>query len=249
MAILADTSHTHDSIVNIIESWLKNKISNAKASGGIVGLSGGIDSALVSVLLHRAVGNNMLAVMMPCHSQQQDLQDAMMLVQQFELPNITIDLSDTYDMFLKNFHNSEINVTKLATANLKPRLRMMTLYLLAQSKNYLVCGTSNKAELTVGYFTKHGDSGSDLLPIGALRKEQVIETAKYLNIPESIIYKAPSAGLWPGQTDEKEMGLTYRDIDNFLKLCPIPESVQKKIEEKMYISAHKREMPPVCPIE
>ncbi len=246
---MADSTHTPDSIVSTIELWLKNRISDAKASGGIVGLSGGIDSALVSILLHRAFDSNMLAVMMPCHSQQQDLVDAMILVQQFGLPHITIDLSDTYDIFLKNFHDSEINVTRLATANLKPRLRMMTLYLLAQSKNYLVCGTSNKAELTVGYFTKHGDSGSDLLPIGDLRKEQVIETATYLNIPESIIHKAPSAGLWPGQTDEKEMGLTYRDIDSFLKLCPIPESVQIRIEEKIHISAHKRQMPPVCPIE
>ncbi len=246
---MADSTHTPDSIVNTIELWLKNRISDAKASGGIVGLSGGIDSALVSILLQRAFDSNMLAVMMPCHSQRQDLVDAMILVQQFGLPHITIDLSDTYDIFLKNFHNSEINVTRLATANLKPRLRMMTLYLLAQSKNYLVCGTSNKAELTVGYFTKHGDSGSDLLPIGDLRKEQVIETATYLNIPELIIHKAPSAGLWPGQTDEKEMGLTYRDIDSFLKLCPIPESVQIRIEEKIHISAHKRQMPPVCPIE
>lgn len=236
-------------IVNTIESWLEQKVSEAGASGGIVGLSGGIDSAVVSVLLQRVFKNKMLAVMMPCHSQEQDRQHAMIMVEQFGMPYLTIDLGTPYDAFFAKLDNTDIPITELASANIKPRLRMMTLYLLAQSLNYLVCGTSNKAELTVGYFTKHGDSGSDILPIGDLRKEEVSEVASYLNIPDTIIKKPPSAGLWPGQTDEKEMGLTYRDIDSFLCSDPIPESVRKKIEDKMNKSEHKRQMPPVCSIE
>ena len=131
---------------------------------------------------------------------------------------------------------------RLPLANLKPRLRMSTLYFIANSLNYLVVGTGNRSELTIGYFTKHGDGAADLLPLGRLLKSEVRELAIELEIPQSIIDKAPSAGLWAGQTDEDEMGFAYSDLERYLKGGPegVAPALAMRIERLVRTTEHKR---------
>ncbi|MBA2258997.1 MAG: NAD(+) synthase, partial [Acidobacteria bacterium] len=128
-----------------------------------------------------------------------------------------------------------------------PRLRMTSLYFVANSLNYLVAGTGNRTELTIGYFTKYGDGGVDILPIGSLLKSDVRAVARELRIPESIIEKPPSAGLWQGQTDESEMGFTYAELERYLKdgRSAVPPALAERIERMAHASDHKRQMPEV----
>lgn len=232
-----------------IVDWLRRTVSDAKAHGCVVGLSGGIDSAVVSVLCQRAFGENMLTVIMPCHSNPNDEADAARMIEAFGFPSVRIDLSLIYDTVSGSLSQYlGAHSPRLALANVKPRLRMITLYALAQSRNYLVCGTGNKAELTVGYFTKYGDAGVDILPIGGLLKGDVRRLAHHLNIPSSIIDKPPSAGLWSGQTDEGEMGVSYEELDSFILSGEGSERVSAFVSEANRRSEHKRNVPPVCDI-
>ena len=137
------------------------------------------------------------------------------------------------------------NKNKMAISNLKPRLRMTTLYYFAQNNNYLVVGSSNKSEFTVGYFTKHGDSGVDLLPLASFVKSEIRELAKVLGIPDIIIEKPPTAGLWANQTDESEMGFSYNILDNYIKTGEGPKEIVEKIKRMNTISEHKRVYPPI----
>jgi NAD+ synthase len=144
--------------------------------------------------------------------------------------------------------DSLVPATKiLAEANLKPRLRMATLYYFANRLHYLVVGSGNKCELGIGYFSKYGDGGVDILPLGNMVKRQVREMACHLGIPEEVIDKPPSAGLWEGQTDEQEMGLTYDQLDTYFTSGKAPEDVRRRIEEKITRNAHKLVMPPTPP--
>ncbi|NMA03641.1 MAG: NAD(+) synthase, partial [Clostridiales bacterium] len=136
------------------------------------------------------------------------------------------------------------NAIKLTDANLRARLRMSTLYVIANNLNYLVVGTDNKAEMYTGYFTKYGDGGVDLQPIAELKKHEVYEWAEALGVPKKVINKDPSAGLWKGQTDEKEMGTTYEKIDLYLDGKSIPERDMRIIQKMHENSAHKRTVPP-----
>jgi len=136
---------------------------------------------------------------------------------------------------------------KLAEANVKPRLRMLTLYYLANRLGSLVVGTGNRSEISVGYFTKYGDGGVDILPLGNLVKSQVRELASHLGIPNEIIEKPPSAGLWEGQTDETEMELTYEELDRYLTNGEAREAVREKVDAMMTESAHKRATPVIPP--
>ena len=132
-------------------------------------------------------------------------------------------------------------------ANIKPRLRMTALYFLANRLDYLVAGTGNRAELSIGYFTKHGDGGCDLLPIGRLVKSEVRALARALNVPASITDRTPTAGLWLGQTDEEEMGFTYTDLERYLEEGPqgVPPALAMKIERLIRSSEHKCALPPM----
>jgi NAD+ synthase len=140
-------------------------------------------------------------------------------------------------------------ISKLASANMKSRLRMVTLYAIGQSMNYLVCGAINKSELMIGYFTKYGDSGSDLLPIADLLKHEVYELALYLDIPKEITTKPPSGGLWSGQTDENEIGLPYSVIDRFIAKGEADTETANKLKHMNSISEHKRATPEICLIK
>jgi len=232
---------------NAISKWIKDQVDKAGAQGVVVGLSGGIDSAVVAALAKRSLPDNVLGLILPCHSQKEDAEDARLIASHLQLEITTIDLSPTYDSLTTILPPADKNIT----ANLKPRLRMITLYYFASLKNYLVTGTSNKSEITAGYFTKYGDGGADILPLGDLLKFQVIEMAKKLALPDVIITKPPSAGLLPGQTDEDELKITYEQLDQTIleiisngdkKTSP---TIRSRVEELMKKSKHKRISIPV----
>ena len=234
--------------VSLIQNWVKEKVEQAGASGVIIGLSGGIDSSVLAVLLKRVFGTKMLSLVIPCHSDPEDIIHAKLLSEKFDIPNCVIDITKIYDDHIKEV-SKLCEISKLAEANTKSRLRMVTLYTIGQSKNYLVCGTCNKSEFITGYFTKYGDSGSDLLPVADLLKREIYELAEYLDIPIEIIKKPPSAGLWSGQTDEDEIGLSYTVIDRFIATGQADTAAANKINLMKSLSAHKRAIPPICIID
>ncbi|WP_416197802.1 MAG: NH(3)-dependent NAD(+) synthetase [Sporanaerobacter sp.] len=232
-----------EKVCNEIVGWIKERVEESGSKGVVFGLSGGIDSAVVAGLSKKAFPEDSLGIIMPCHSNPIDEEHGMLVAESLDLKTIKVDLTDTYDVFMKTVLDKGEN--KLAQANVKPRLRMTTLYYFAQLNNYLVVGPSNKSELTVGYFTKHGDSGVDILPIASFVKSEVREMAKFLNIPEIVIKKAPTAGLWEDQTDEKEMGFGYDVLDNYIKTGYAEDEVKEKIERLNKRSEHKRKYPPI----
>ncbi|MFP4481269.1 MAG: NAD(+) synthase [Thermovirgaceae bacterium] len=233
----------------MIEEWLGKRLRSSGRRGGIVGLSGGIDSAVVAAMLKNVCGSDMLAVIMPCHSLEEDVRDAYRVAEALDLPHTLVDLTPVFESLTESVLVVQDSFDRLPLANVKPRLRMTTLYLLGQQLKYLVCGTGNKAELTIGYFTKYGDSGVDVLPLGDLLKGEVREVARYLGVPEQIVSKPPSAGLWKGQTDAGEIGLDYDIIDTYLSGGEIPGEARQKIDAMKDRSSHKREMPPICSID
>lgn len=229
--------------------WIKEQVSEAGCEGVVLGLSGGLDSSVVAVLCQRAFPNNTLAVLMPCYSDQTDLDDAQLVAQKHAITTVTVPLDSVFDSLLKALPNGEYDPStrKLAEANLKPRLRMATLYYFANRLRYLVVGTGNRSEGAVGYCTKYGDSGVDILPLGNLLKSQVRELANHLDIPSRIIEKVPSAGLWEGQTDEGEMGLSYEELDRYLASGQATEEVRRRVDALARSAAHKKAPPPVPP--
>jgi NAD+ synthase len=194
---------------------------------------------------------HLLGVLLPCHSNPQDAEMARLLANTFDIPTVTVPLESTYDTLVSALPTG---TSSLARANIKPRLRMTALYTLAQTHGYLVAGTGNKSELEVGYFTKYGDGGVDVEPLGELFKAQVRQLARELGIPQPIIDRPPSAGLWEGQTDEEEMGITYEVLDATLAAIEAGETgdldpaLLARVQQMIAASAHKRSMPPVCPL-
>lgn len=234
--------------------WLRTKVKASKTKGLLVGLSGGIDSALCGYLIKKAFPDDSLGIIMPCNSNPQDKIDALKVAKAFELKYLLLDLENEHDSLFSKVSNSlkhidykQVNYD-IARANLKARLRMSTLYAIANTLNYLVVGTDNAAEIYTGYFTKYGDGGVDLLPIGRLTKREVRQWAQEVGVPQEIITKAPSAGLWDDQTDESEMGTTYDIIDDFLEGKEIPEKDRLIIDRLHTHSNHKRETPSLPPI-
>lgn len=224
-----------------IIKWIKDKVEESGSKGLVFGLSGGIDSAVMAGLAKKAFPNDALGIIMPCHSNPEDEEHARIVASALNLDTKTVDLTKVYDLFLDELKDDTQHV--LALSNIKPRFRMTTLYYFAQINRYLVAGTSNKSEFTVGYFTKHGDSGVDILPMVDLLKEEVFELARLLNIPDIIINKIPTAGLWEDQTDEKEMGFSYRELDGYIKTGEAEESIKSKIEKMYKRSEHKKRFP------
>jgi NAD+ synthase len=245
-----------------IARWMRSQLSAAGARGFIVGLSGGIDSALVARLALLAAPGSVLGVILPCHSDPQDEQDALLVASTLSLPTTRVELSAAYDELVAQAQATLRRIpepmrasvqdpsrSRLPLANIKPRLRMTTLYFLASSMNYLVAGTSNRSELAIGYFTKHGDGAADLQPIGHLLKREVRELAKELGVPGAIADRAPSAGLWLGQTDEEDMGFTYVELERYLEEGPqaVAPALAMRIERLARASEHKRTMPEMPP--
>ncbi len=232
-----------------LENWIKEQVLSAGCVGVVFGLSGGVDSSVVGALCKRAFPDNSLGVLMPCYSLETDMEDARMVARELAISTVTVKLDNIYDSLLSAFPDDEYDpgTRKLAEANLKPRLRMTTLYYFANRLRYLVVGTGNRSEIAVGYCTKYGDAGVDILPLGNLLKTQVRELAKHLDIPERIVRKAPSAGLWSGQTDEVEMGLTYEELDRYLSTHDATDEVRHKVDNLARDTAHKTTSPPIPP--
>lgn len=237
-----------------ISKWMRQYSEKTQTNGFVIGLSGGIDSAIVSSLAVQAVGKEkVLGVNMPCVSSPDMATDAKELAANLNINFKVIDLFDSYKEIidrLKEAYNKEIkNITQ---ANIKARLRMTTLYAIANQNNMLVAGTGNLSELSVGYFTKFGDGGVDCEPIGNYYKTEVYEMAKLIKkIPIPILTKKPSADLWSGQTDEEEIGMSYKELDEILKKINNNESMIWKQGDKIHkiirlvnSSKHKNNLPP-----
>ena len=243
---------------------MRQQMHSAGAGGLIVGLSGGVDSAVVARLSQLAAPGAVVAALLPCHGDRQDEQDAGLVASHFSLPTIRVDLAPAYDALVAALQPVMANPDNLRNkppldplrgrvplANIKPRLRMTTLYFLANTLNYLVAGTGNRSEIAIGYFTKWGDGGVDLLPLGRLTKKGVRSIAEELGVPKAIIERAPSAGLWAGQKDEEEIGFTYAELDRYLADGPpaVAPALAMRIERLVRGSEHKRAMPPMPDFE
>jgi NAD+ synthase len=244
--------YTMKNHVEQLVNWLKQQVKEANVNGLVVGISGGIDSAVVAHLIQRAFPDRSLGVIMPCKSNPEDEKYAQMVVASSGIDSMTVDLTETHKMLFekikKNTKSWNEEQERIADANLRARLRMSTLYTIATNYRYLVVGTDNAAEWYTGYFTKYGDGGVDLVPLIHYTKGEVRELAKELGVPAAIIEKAPSAGLWEGQTDENEMGTTYHMIDKYIRGEEVPME-DKEIIEKMHQSTeHKRNLPKAPPI-
>jgi NAD+ synthase len=244
-------------LAHYISEWIKEKVEEAGAEGVVLGLSGGVDSSLTAALAKKAMGDKVLGLLMPCHSDPTDLEHAKLLATKFDIETEYMDLGPVFDSLMASLPRG----SDMAVANLKPRLRMAILYYFANNHNYLVAGTGNKSELTVGYFTKYGDGGADILPLGDLLKYQVRELARELGVPEEIIAKPPSAGLWAGQTDEGEMGITYDELDRTISAIDLhrnsgekgdirgcDEATLEQVKAMMAASEHKRLPIPICKV-
>lgn len=246
-----------------LSDWIREQVNASGARGIVVGLSGGIDSAVVLRLSQIAMEDQVVGVLMPCHSEPQDEADAKMLAEHFQVATIRVDLAPAYDRLASDLKaemgrlpetiaqpsatTSTDLRARIPMANIKPRLRMSVLYYIANSLNYLVAGTGNRSELLIGYFTKYGDGGVDILPLGNLLKSEVQTLARTLDVPSSIIDKPPSAGLWHGQTDEAEMGFSYEDLERYLTDGPqaVSPALVMRIERLIRVSEHKRALAPM----
>lgn len=228
----------YQKIILEIKNWIQKILETSNTKGFVYGVSGGIDSALICAIASKYFKDNSLAIRMDIFNQKNDVQEANLVIEHFKVKNIDHNLEKVYETFIENLPDN-----KLAKMNLKSRLRMNLLYYYAQVNNYLVCGTSNACELYTGYFTKYGDSGSDFMPLVNLTKSDVYECAKILNVPQVIIEKKPSAGLYENQTDESDLQVTYKEIDAFLENKKIDENSENRIKQLHKISNHKRNFP------
>jgi NAD+ synthase len=238
----------------IIVDFIGDYVARIGAKGVVLGLSGGIDSSLVASLACEAIDpDKVLGIMLPVDAEKdkQNVSDARELAASLGMRNEIFELKDAVTAY------DSLSLDRVALGNLTARLRMVTLYARANQENRLVLGTGNKSELMVGYFTKYGDGGIDLLPIGELYKANVCDLSVHIGVPNAIVKKAPSAGLWPGQTDESEMGVTYQELDSILFLYlekgmreediinwGIDEEKVHKVLRMMKQSEHKRELLP-----
>lgn len=233
--------------INQMTRWLQQQVQHAGAKGLLVGVSGGLDSAVVAFLIKRAFPDNSLGVIMPLHSNPSDVRDAQAVLEKANLKQLTVELTASHQLLYKGIEDElrrtrdwQEEQNRIADANLRARLRMSTLYTIATQKQYLVTGTDNAAEWFTGYFTKFGDGGVDLQPIIQLTKAEVGQMAAFLGVPRSVIDKQPSADLWEGQTDEDEMGTSYAHIDAYVSGESIPEADKVRIEQMHKRTAHKR---------
>jgi len=230
-------------------------ISESGKNGGIIGLSGGIDSSVTTVLLSKATQNYFILLMPSSSTPQKDMEDARKIINMIGANNKYKIIN--IDPILESFKNEIKTNDKLVLGNIKARIRMVLLYAYAQIMNYLVIGTGDKSELLLGYFTKYGDGGVDILPIGDLYKTQVRELGRYLGLPEDIVTKPSSPALWEGQTAEGELGVSYdiidavlylrvekmMDINSIAKELQIDAEIVSKIDRMVKTSQHKR-LPP-----
>jgi len=237
-----------------IKEFIKTYVESAGCSSVVLGLSGGVDSAVCTVLCQEALGkNNVQCIFLPDGTTPAlDRTHVKLFVNTFHVKCKEIEIAPFVTSFQKAFEHKK----RITLANIKPRVRMILLYEFANETNSLVCGTSNKSEILVGYFTKYGDGGVDFQPLGDVYKTQIFQLASYLKIPPPIIKKPPTAGLWVGQTDEKELRMSYQTLDQILyglelkmdvdELQHISHASKSQIERIRILrmkSQHKRRFP------
>ena len=237
-----------------ITAFIARHVEAARAEGVVIGMSGGLDSAVVAALAVRALGKRrVLCVMMPSpDSDPKDEAHARLACKALGVTPVLRPIGPLLEGFERSLAGRP---DKAVRGNAKARSRMMVLYAEGQPRNYLVCGTGNKSELLTGYFTKHGDGGVDLQPIGDLYKTQVRQLARVLGVPKALVEKPPSAGLYSGQTDEKEMGMTYEQLDAILRgmelnhahdaiarKTGLPPAMVGKVESMVRRTEHKRRL-------
>lgn len=245
---------------DVIKSFIRFRVNEAKAKGVVIGLSGGLDSAVTTKLCADTLDKEkVFCLLLPTeNTPKEDTEDALEFAKSLGIKYKIINLSGIVKKIASTIHNK---MKKKEMGNIHARTRMIVLYYFANKNNYLVVGSGNKTELLMGYFTKYGDGACDIMPLGGLYKTQVRELAKHLKIPEKIINKTPRAGLWKGQTDESELGIKYEildqilyDMEKGLKDNEIGESAGIKISEvkriKNIVSStqHKRKMPEIARI-
>ncbi|MGL4769090.1 MAG: NAD(+) synthase [Mycoplasmoidaceae bacterium] len=224
--------------IDKIVDWINNYLKATNSAGFIFGLSGGIDSALVASIASKYFPKNHLALRMNYNSCDEDILDQKILIKHFDLNYKNIFLDDIVSRTV-----NELKLEKNIILNLSSRLRMVCLYSLAEKLNYLVMGTSNYNEIYTGYFTKYGDGASDFLPLGNLTKFDIWKLSKFMDVPQKIIDKAPSAGLYPGQTDEKDLGISYKDMEDYFRKKNIDKNISDNMEKLHNKTRHKRIFP------
>lgn len=245
--------------VETISIFIKDKLKESDSKGLIIGLSGGIDSSLVAYICAKAIGSDkILGLILPSETtSSEDLNDALTVARELGIKYKIVYIDDLIEPFPKLC--DECSNSDLANANLKARIRMMLLYYHSNAMKSIVVGTGNRTELLIGYFTKYGDGGVDILPIGNLYKTEICKIASYLGVPKNIVKKAPSAGLWKGQTDEGELGIKYESLDKILylmvdkglstlevsKCLKIPHDEILRIKEKVDAAKHKLSPPSI----
>lgn len=229
----------YQKIESTIISSLQKYIGDKKV---FIGISGGIDSAVTASLCVKALGSDKVFGLLMPFGRQLDIKDSLLMVKKLKIKSFKVNIKAIVNQF-KNFDN------KFVLANIMARVRMILLYSYANAQNALVIGTTNKSELSLGYFTKYGDGACDLEPIADLFKTEIFELAKYLQIPRTIIDKKPTAGLWENQSDESEFGFTYADLDKYLQGQILDPETELKIKNLIKNSEHKRHLPPIISIE
>ena len=222
-------------------SFIRDIIAESGAAGIVYGNSGGKDSALVGILC-KAACDNTIGIIMPCASKRnydRDTADGLTVAKQYQIETRTVDLTPARETAVQQI-SAAADLNSAALTNLAPRLRMLTLYAVAASENRLVAGTGNRSEAYVGYFTKWGDGAHDFNPISDLTVTEIYEFLRWLNAPACIIEKVPSAGLFDGQTDEQEMGITYKELDAYLFGETVSDAAKQTIQRMHDKSEHKR---------
>lgn len=238
--------------VDKIVKFIRNYYQENNLGGVVIGISGGKDSAVVAGLFTKALGpENVLGVTLPCHSNEEDKIDAKIVSDYYGFRLVNIDLTDSFDTFKKqinlldNFNEAQLLNSDI---NIKPRMRMMSLYYMAalesaiNNKTYIVAGTSNKCEEYVGYFTKGGDSVSDIKVISDLTVSEVIKIGKELQVPKKVLYKTPHDGL-SGMSDEDKLGVKYSDIEKYINNEKLDENIKNRIEQLHKNAHHKFNIP------
>ena len=233
---------TLEKYIDEIVLFLKNyKEQHPFVKGYVLGVSGGVDSSLAAVLVKKAVGvENMMALLMPIDSNVKDLNDGIELCKTMGVPFEVVDATKAFYSFKESIEAVSGDLDLSTLGNLKARMRMSILYAYAQKHGYLVVGTDNADERYTGYFTKYGDGAADVLPIVHLTKSEVRQAAEIYGVSKALALRVPSAGLFEGQTDEGEMGVSYADLDAFLLGKEIAPEAKAKIEHMHAVSEHKR---------
>ena len=224
--------------IEYLKSWIEQNLSKAKKTSLVIGLSGGVDSACCFALAKKIKGIKIYPYYFVISSSVSELKFINDLEKKFKVEVKKIDLTKSLNNIVKTISVKDV----VSINNMKTRLRMLCLYAIAQENNALVLGTSNADEIYTGYFTKFGDGVSDLAPIASITKKHVYEISKYLGVPETIINRVPTAGLYEGQTDEKELKVAYSEIDNFLLGKKVSSKAERQINILHNISDHKRNL-------